>query len=89
MTRLNTGKRVHTKLGLLPRPAQTCVQGRILSRMNLGDVRQCGVSGVGGFERKPHYLSASEQVRVEACAPLFLRNIIAIMVEMGRGPIAS
>ena len=35
---------------------------------------------------KPHYLAASEQARVEACAPAYLGNIIVIMVEMGLRP---
>ena len=34
---------------------------------------------MAGTTRKPHYLSASEQVRLEACAAPYLRNIIVIM----------
>ena len=101
MKRLNTGKRVHTKLGLQLRgrlkPATVHQEFRILSRiLNVAvKKRRLGVNPCGSVEfpvalagstRKPHYLSASEQVRVEACAPLFLRNIIAIMVEMGLRP---
>ena len=41
---------------------------------------------MAGTTRKPHYLTASEQVRLEACAPVYLRNIIVIMVEMGLRP---
>ncbi len=41
---------------------------------------------LAGTTRKPHYLSASEQVRLEACASVYLRNIIVIMVEMGLRP---
>ena len=101
MTRLNTGKRVHTKLGLQLRgrlkPATVHQEFRILSRiLNVAvkkrrlAVNPCGSVefpvALAGTTRKPHYLSASEQARLEACAPLFLRNIIAIMVEMGLRP---
>ena len=41
---------------------------------------------MAGTTRKPHYLSASEQARLEACAAPYLRNIIVIMVEMGLRP---
>ena len=41
---------------------------------------------LAGTTRKPHYLSASEQVRLEAFAAPYLRNIIVIMVEMGLRP---
>ena len=101
MTRLNTGKRVHTKLGLQLRgrlkPATVHQELRILRRiLNVAvKKRRLAVNPCNGVEfpvalagttRKPHYLSASEQVRLEACAPLYLRNIIVIMVEMGLRP---
>src|SRR5690606_8699532 len=41
---------------------------------------------VSATTRKPHYLTASEQERLEACAPVYLRNVIVIMVEMGLRP---
>ena len=101
MTRLNTGKRVHTKSGLQLRgrlkPATVHQELRILRRiLNVAvkkrrlAVNPCkGVEfpvPVAGTTRKPHYLTASEQARVEACAPVYLRNIIVIMVEMGLRP---
>ena len=101
MTRLNTGKRVRTKLGLQLRgrlkPATVHQEFRILRRILSVAVkkRRLGVNPCGGVEfpvalaastRKPHYLTASEQVRLEACAPLYLRNIIVIMLEMGLRP---
>ena len=101
MTRLNTGKRVHTKLGLQLRgklkPATVHQEFRILRRiLNVAvKKRRLAVNPCNGVEfpvplagttRKPHYLSASEQVRLEACAPVYLRNIIVIMVEMGLRP---
>jgi integrase len=33
--------------------------------------------------RKPHYMSASEQMKIEFAAPNYLRNIIVILSEMG------
>ncbi len=101
MTRLNTGKRVYTKLGLQLRgrlkPATVHQEFRILRRiLNVAvKKRRLAVNPCNGVEfpvplagttRKPHYLSASEQVRLEAYAPLYLRNIIVIMVEMGLRP---
>ena len=101
MTRLNTGKRVHTKSGLQLRgrlkPATVHQEFRILRHiLNVAvKKRRLAVNPcvsvefpvpLAGTTRKPHYLSASEQVRLEACAPVYLRNIIVIMVEMGLRP---
>ncbi len=101
MMRLNTGKRVHTKSGLQLRgklkPATVHQELRILRRiLNVAvKKRRLAVNPCNGVEfpvplagttRKPHYLSASEQARLEACAPVYLRNIIVIMVEMGLRP---
>ena len=84
MARLNTGKRVHTKLGLQLRgrlkPATVHQEFRILRRiLNVAvKKRRLAVNPCNGVEfpvplagttRKPHYLSASEQARLEACAP--------------------
>ena len=83
MNRLNTGKWVHTKLGLQLRgrlkPATVHQELRILRRiLNVAvKKRRLAVNPCNGVEfpvplagttRKPHYLSASEQVRLEACA---------------------
>ena len=101
MKRLNTGKRVHTKLGLQLRgklkPATVHQEFRILRRiLNVAvKKRRLAVNPCSGVEfpvplagttRKPHYLSASEQARLEACAPVYLRNVIVILVEMGLRP---
>ena len=87
MTRLNTGKRVHTKLGLQLRgrlkPATVHQEFRVLRRILSVAVKKrrlavnpCGSVefpvALAGTTRKPHYLTASEQERLEACAPLFL-----------------
>ena len=101
MTRLNSGKRVYTKSGLQLRgrlkPATVHQEFRILSRiLNVAVKKQRLVVNpcvsvefpvpLAATTRKPHYLTASEQVRLEACAPVYLRNIIVIMVEMGLRP---
>ena len=101
MRRLNTGKRVYTKSGLQLRgrlkPATVHQEFRILSRILNVAVKKRRLTinpcssvefpvPLAGTTRKPHYLSASEQVRLEACAPVYLRNIIVIMVEMGLRP---
>ena len=33
--------------------------------------------------RKPHYMSASEQAKIEVAAPNYLRNVVVILAEMG------
>ena len=101
MTRLNTGKRVRTRMGLQLRgklkPATVHQEFRILRRiLNVAvKKRRLAVNPCGSVEfpvplagttRKPHYLTASEQERLEAGAPVYLRNIIVIMVEMGLRP---
>ena len=101
MTRLNSGKRVHTKSGLQLRgqlkPATVHQEFRILSRiLNVAvKKRRLAVNPCSGVEfpvpvaaatRKPHYLTASEQTRLEVCAAPYLRNIIVIMLEMGLRP---
>ena len=101
MQRLNTGKRVRTKFGLTLRgklkPATVHQEFRILRRiLNVAvKKRRLTVNPCSGVEfpvavsattRKPHYVTASEQERLEAVAPVYLRNIIVIMVEMGLRP---
>jgi integrase len=101
MNRLNTGKRVHTKLGPQLRgrlkPATVHQKFRILGRiLNVAvKKRRLALNPCNGVEfpvalagttRKPHHLTASEQERLEACAPVYLRNIIVIMLEMGLRP---
>ena len=101
MKRLNTGRRARTKLGLQLRgklkPATVHQEFRILRRiLNVAVKKQrlalnpcSGVEfpvAVSATTRKPYYLSASEQRRLEEAAPQYLRNIIVIMVEMGLRP---
>ena len=101
MTRLNSGKRVHTRTGLQLRgrlkPATVHQEFRILRRiLNVAvKKRRLAVNPCSGVEfpvplaaatRKPHYLTASEQARLEVCTAPYLRNIIVIMLEMGLRP---
>jgi integrase len=101
MKRLNSGKRVYTKFGLelrgRLRPATAHQEFRILRRiLNVAVIkRRLAANPCGGVEfpvalagttRKPHYLTASEQERLEACAPAYLRHIIVIMTETGLRP---
>ena len=101
MKRLNTGKRVHTAFGPQHRgklkPATVHQEFRILRRiLNVAvKKRRLAVNPCSGVEfpvavsattRKPHYLSASEQRWLEEVAPIYLRNIVVIMVEMGLRP---
>ncbi len=41
---------------------------------------------LAGSTRKPRYLTATEQARIELFAPMYLRNVVVIMVEMGLRP---
>ena len=96
--RLQTGRRVHTKFGLQLRgkikPATAHQEFRILSHMLNAAVKQkrLGANPCGAVEfpvsvakstRKPHYMTATEQAKIEFAAPGYLRNIVVILSEMG------
>jgi integrase len=96
--RLRSGRRVHTKRGLELRgtikPATVHQEFRILSHMLNVAVKQKRLSdnpcravefpvSVAKSTRKPHYMTASEQTKIEFAAPNFLRNIVVILSEMG------
>ncbi len=99
--RLTSGRRVHKKLGLELRgqlkPATVHKEFRVLRRILNVAVKQkrlamnpCGsvefpvrLSGATG---KPHYMTATEQARIEFFAPEYLRNAMVILVEMGLRP---
>src|SRR6185437_12104502 len=96
--RLRSGRRVHTKRGLELRgtlkPATVHQEFRILSHMLTVAVKQKRLSdnpcravdfpvSVAKSTRKPHYMTASEQMKIEFAAPNYLRNIIVILSEMG------
>ena len=96
--RLQSGRRIHTKLGLQLRgkikPATAHQEFRILSHILNVAVRQKRLAAnpclsvefpvsVRKSTRKPHYMSASEQAKIEMVAPAYLRNIVVIISEMG------
>ena len=96
--RLRCGRRVHTKRGLELRgtvkPATVHQEFRILSHMLNVAVKQKRLSdnpcravefpvSVAKSTRKPHYMSASEQEKIEFAAPNYLRNVVVIIAEMG------
>ena len=96
--RLDTGRRVHTKFGLQLRgkikPATAHQEFRILSHILNVAVKQKRLAAnpclavefpvsVKKSTRKPHYMSATEQAKIEIAAPGYLRNIVVIMSEMG------
>jgi len=96
--RLQSGRRIHTKLGLQLRgkikPATAHQEFRILSHILNVAVKQKRLAAnpclavefpvsVKKSTRKPHYMSATEQAKIEIAAPSYLRNIVVIISEMG------
>ena len=96
--RLRSGRRVHTKLGVELRgtikPATVHQEFRILSHMLNVAVKQKRLTdnpcravefpiSVAKSTRKPHYMAASEQEKIEFAAPNYLRNIVVILSEIG------
>ncbi len=96
--RLRSGRRIHTKFGVQLRgrikPATVHQEFRILSHMLNVAVKQKRLSdnpcravefpvSVAKSTRKPHYMTASEQAKIEFAAPNYLRNIVVIISEMG------
>ena len=99
--RLSEGRRCHTKLGLEHRgtlkPATVHQEFRVLRRILNVAVNQrrltqnpCSFvefpASVTKTTRKPHYMTASEQERIEMYAPNHLRNAIIIISEIGLRP---
>lgn len=97
-TRLQSGRRIYTKLGLLLRgkikPATAHQEFRILSHILNVAVKQKRLSAnpclsvefpvsVKKSTRKPHYMSATEQTKIEIVAPGYIRNIVVIISELG------
>lgn len=99
--RLSCGRRIHTKFGLVHRgklkPATVHQEFRILTRMFNVALKQKRVTtnpcvmiefpvSVSRSTRKPHYMAASEQERIEFFAPSYLRHAVVIISEMGLRP---
>ncbi len=96
--RLAEGRRIHTKFGLIRRgkikPATAHQEFRVLRHMLNVAIRQKKLEvnpctmvefpvSVKNSTRKPHYMSSSEQERIELVGPSYLRHVIVIMTEMG------
>jgi integrase len=99
--RLSSGRWVRTKLGKQRRgelkPSTVHLDFRVLNLILNLAVRQrrLAVNPCGAVEfpvpirksvRKPHYMTASEQARIELVAPNYLRNLVVILTEMGLRP---
>jgi integrase len=99
--RLQEGRRIHTKRGIEYRgklkPATVHQEFRVLSHMLNVAVKQKWLMdnpcravefpvSVAKSTRKPHFMTGSEQARIEVVAPGYLRNIVVILSEMGLRP---
>ena len=99
--RLSSGRRVHTKFGIQYRgklkPATVHKEYRILRRILNVAVKQKRLTlnpctavefpvSVSKTTRKPHYMTASEQARIEFAAPNYLKHAMVIISEMGLRP---
>ncbi len=99
--RLSSGRRVRTKFGTRLvgklKPATVHQEFRILRRiLNVAVKKKCLDTNLcsavefpiqlRNATRKPHYMTASEQQRIEFMAPDYLRHAIVILVEMGLRP---
>ena len=99
--RLRSRRTIKTKLGTykknILKPSTVHREYRVLNRiLNVAvqkkrlAVNPCQSvefpARLAGTTRKPHYLTAREQALVEFFAPSYLKNVVAIMVEMGLRP---
>lgn len=96
--RLQDERKVRTKFGIQLRgkikPATVHQEFRILSHMLNVAVKQKRLAdnpcravefpvSVSKSTRKPHYMTATEQAKIEFAAPSYLRNVVAILSETG------
>jgi integrase len=99
--RLAEGRKINTKFGQIRRgrikPATAHQEFRVLTRILNVAIQQkklqlnpcCLVEfpvSVKNSTRKPHYMTLSEQERIEVVAPSYLRHVIVIMTETGLRP---
>ena len=75
---------VHQELRVLTRILNLAVQQRRLPANPCGSVEF--PASIQNSIRKPHYMTSSEQSRIEIVAPPYLRNLVVIMTEMGLRP---
>ena len=96
--RLQDERKVRTKFGIQLRgrikPATVHQEFRILSHMLNVAVKQKRLAdnpchtvefpvSVAKSTRKPHYMTATEQAKIEFAAPSYLRNVVVILSETG------
>ena len=96
--RLQSRRRIRTKLGIklgdVIKPATAHQELRVLTHILNVAVRQKRLAtnpcvavefpvSVRRSTRKPHYMTASEQQKIEFAAPSYLRNIVVIVSELG------
>ena len=99
--RLTSGRWVRTNLGRERRgelkPSTVHLEFRVLNYMLNLAVKQkrLAINPCGAVEfpapirkcvRKPHYMTSSEQARIELVAPPYVRNLVVILTEMGLRP---
>jgi integrase len=99
--RLKTKKKIQTKLGTRygdpVKPSTVHQEFRILTRIFNVGIKQKWLAAnpcnavefpvsVSNSTRKPHYMTASEQTKIEFNAPSYLRNAIVILTETGLRP---
>jgi hypothetical protein len=99
--RLNADKYVRTRLGIRRigklKPYTVHQELRVLTRiLNLAvQQKRLAVNPCASVEfpapinksfRKPHYMTSSEQARIEMVAPCYLKNLVVMMTEMGFRP---
>jgi len=96
--RLESKRRIRTKLGIklgeVIKPATAHQEFRVLTHILNVSVKQKRLAtnpcvavefpvSVRRSTRKPHYMTASEQQKIEFAAPSYLRNIVVIVSELG------
>src|ERR1017187_1661049 len=75
---------VHQEYRVLTRILSVAIKQKRLS-VNPCSMVEFPVS-IGKTTRKPHYMTSSEQDRIEFVAPGYLKNVIRIISEMGLRP---
>ncbi|HTV56558.1 MAG TPA: tyrosine-type recombinase/integrase [Terriglobia bacterium] len=99
--RLADGRKINTKFGQIRRrrikPATVHQEFRVLTHILNVAIRQkklqvnpCNLVefpvSVKNSTRKPHYMTSSEQERIEVVAHSYLRHVVVIMTETGLRP---
>lgn len=75
---------VHQELRVLTRILNLAVHQRRLAANPCDSVEF--PASIRKSIRKPHYMTSSEQVRIEFAAPPYLKNLVIMMTEMGLRP---